>query len=43
MIITYTQKTDQAGMIANPAHGELNRENEHFPVQNPFVPKGLVL
>ena len=24
---------DQPGMVANPARGQLNRKNEHFPVR----------
>ena len=31
---------DQPGKVANPARGQLNRENEYFPV--PFVPENLV-
>ena len=26
------QSMDQPGKVANPARGQLNRENEHFPV-----------
>ena len=29
---------DQPGKVANPARGQLNRENEHFPV----APENLV-
>ena len=33
MVITFNSKMmDQPGMVANPARGELNRENEYFPV-----------
>ena len=32
---------DQPGKVANPARGQLNRENEHFPV-SPFAPENLV-
>ena len=31
---------DQSGKVANPARGQLNRENEYFPV--PYVPEILV-
>ena len=26
------QSVDQPGKVANPVRGQLNRENEHFPV-----------
>ena len=26
------QSMDQPGKVANPAHGQLNRENEYYPV-----------
>ena len=29
---TYSKSVDQPGKTANPAHGQLNRENNHFPV-----------
>ena len=30
----YSKKsTDQSGKVANPARGQLNRENEYFPVR----------
>ena len=32
MIITYSKSMDQPGKVANPARGQLNRENEYFPV-----------
>ena len=32
-----------ADEVANPARGQLNRENEYFPVCPPFAPKNLVL
>ena len=33
MVITYIkQSMDQPGKVANPARGQLNRENEHSPV-----------
>ena len=28
----FPQSKDQPGKVANPARGQLNRENEHFPV-----------
>ena len=31
---------DQPGKVANPAHGQLNRENKYFPA--PFAPENLV-
>ena len=30
---TYSQSMDQPGKVANPALGQLNRENEYFPVR----------
>ena len=33
MVITYSKSKDQAGMIDNPARGELNREKLYFPVR----------
>ena len=38
--IDYSKSKDQPGKVANPARGQLNRENEYFPV--PFAPKNLV-
>ena len=32
MVITYSTSNDQPGKVANPARGQLNRENECFPV-----------
>ena len=32
MVITYSKSMDQPGKVANPARGQLNRENEHSPV-----------
>ena len=32
---------DQPGKVANPAHGQLNRENEYFPVRV-LAPENLV-
>ena len=32
---------DQPGKVANPARGQLNRENEHSPL-SPCVPENLV-
>ena len=33
MFITYSKSMDQPGKVANPARGQLNRENEYFPVR----------
>ena len=32
MVITYSTSMDQPGKVANPARGQLNRENDHFHV-----------
>ena len=32
MVITYSKSMDQPGRVANPARGQLNRENEYSPV-----------
>ena len=32
MFITYSKNKDQPGNVANPACGQLKRENEYFPV-----------
>ena len=32
MVITYSKSMDQPGKVANPARGQLNRENEYSPV-----------
>ena len=32
MVITYNKGNDQPGKVANAARGQLNRENEFFPV-----------
>ena len=32
MVITYRKSKDQPGKVANPACGQLNRENEYFSV-----------
>ena len=29
---TYSKRMDQPDKVANPTRGQLNRENEHFPV-----------
>ena len=29
---TYSKRLDQPDKVANPARGQLNRENNHFPV-----------
>ena len=31
---TYSKSMDQPGKVANPAQGQLNRENEYFPVRH---------
>ena len=31
MAITYSKRKDQPGKAANPARGQLTKENEHFP------------
>ena len=28
----YRKSMDQPGKVANPARGQLNRENEYFPI-----------
>ena len=30
---TYSKSMDQPGKVANPARGQLNRENEYLPVR----------
>ena len=30
---THSKSMDQPGKAANPARGQLNRENEYFPVR----------
>ena len=30
---THSKIMDQPGKASNPAHGQLNRENNHFPVR----------
>ena len=32
MVITLSKSKDQPGKVANPARGQLNRENGCFPV-----------
>ena len=32
MAITYSKSVDQPGRFANSARGQLNKENEYFPV-----------
>ena len=32
MVITCSKRKDQPGKVANPARGQLNGENEYFPV-----------
>ena len=41
IVITYSKTKDQSGKVANPARGQLNMENESFPVP-PFAPENLV-
>ena len=31
-MVTYNKSMDQPGKVANPARGQLNKENEYFPV-----------
>ena len=33
MIITYGKVKDQPGRVADPARGQLNRENKYFPAR----------
>ena len=33
MVIKYSKSMDQPGKVANPARGQLNRENGYFPVR----------
>ena len=33
MVITYSKSMDQPGKVAIPDRGQLNRENEYFPVR----------
>ena len=39
---TYSKSMDKPGKVANPARGQLNRENEYSPVRVQFVPENLV-
>ena len=32
MVLTHSKSMDRPGKVANPARGQLNRENEYFPV-----------
>ena len=41
MVITYSKGKDQPGKVANPARGQLNRENEYS--LSLFTPENLVL
>ena len=34
MVITYSKSMDQPGKVANPARGQLYRENECLPVRS---------
>ena len=42
MVIAYSKSMDQPGKVANPARGQLNRENEYSSVPvirfQPYVP-----
>ena len=40
IVITYSKIKDQPGKVANPARGQLNRENDIS--LSPFVPENLV-
>ena len=33
MVITYSKSIDQPSKVANPARGQLNRENGYFPAR----------
>ena len=41
MVIIHSKGKDKPGMVANPARGQLNRENVFFPVPV-FAPEDLV-
>ena len=41
MAITYSKGKDQPGKVANPARGQLNRENEYISL-SAFAPENLV-
>ena len=32
MVITFSKGNDQSGKVVSPARGQLNRENEYFPL-----------
>ena len=40
MVVTNSKSKNQPGKVANPARGQLKRENEYFPV--PVLPENLV-
>ena len=40
--ITYSKSKDQPGKVANPARGQLNRENEYITSMSSFAPENLV-
>ena len=42
MVIIYSKSMDRPGKVANPARGQLNRENEYFPVRVRAWEFGLV-
>ena len=33
IVITYSKNKDQPGKVVNPTRGQLNRNNEYFPVR----------
>ena len=39
---TYSKSMDRPGKVANPARGQLNRENEYFPVHVRKIHKYVV-
>ena len=41
MVITHSKSMDQPGEVANPARGQLNRENAHISL-SAFAPENLV-
>ena len=41
MVITYSKGKDQPGKVANPARGQLNKENKYDSL-SPFAPENLV-
>ena len=41
MVITYSKSKDQPGKVANPARGQLNKENIYISL-SPLAPENLV-